>query len=153
MNKLTCDRHAQYATQVMFKSHLGETFAISLTCRDYLYKITYKLNPRNKPRNNIHHKISGGRADATAFRNFPLALVYAMVEYCCIVWLNNGHTNIVYIQVNESIRNVIDTIKFTPFQWLLMLANILPSEIRRKITLLKKWWKCYNITLLAIMTY
>lgn len=153
-----CNRQAQYAPRVMFRGqflpgnptpkYLGVTIDRSLTFREHLHKTAGKL----KTRNNILHKISGisWGADAAVLRTSALALVYSVAEYCCPVWLNSAHTNVVDTQLHETMRIVSGTIKSTPLQWLPVLANIPPPVIRRKTALSKEWQKCCSNKLLPV---
>lgn len=68
-------------------------------------------------------------ASMNTLRTSTLALVYSVAEYCSPVLLNSSHTNI-NVQMNSPMRLISNTNKSTPTQWLPVLSNISPSQLR-----------------------
>lgn len=144
------NKYANYRPQIEFRNHvlqynhlpkyLGVTLDRSLTYKQHLTKMASKL----KTRNNVLHKLSGTSwgANAPVLKTTALSLVYSVAEYCCPVWANSAHTNIIDTQLNEAMRTISGTVKSTPTQWLPVLSNIEPPEIRRQAALKKEWGKC-----------
>ena len=124
----------------------------SLTHKQQCMKLSKKLNSRV----NLLRKIAGSNwgADANTLRSAALALVYSTGEYCAPVWENSAHTAKIDVQLNEAMRVITSTVRSTPVQWLPVLANIPPQDLRRKaakINLLKKVTSLKNSSLYEIL--
>jgi hypothetical protein len=61
------------------------------------------------------------RASAETLRTVSLVIVYSTAEYCAPMWLNNVHFSKIYVQLNNTMRQISGTTKSTQFQWLLVL--------------------------------
>ena len=120
-------------------TYLGVTLDTSLTYNKHVEKVRQKL----KTRNNILHKLVGTNwgANARTLRTAALALVYSTAEYCCPVWKNSFHVDKIDSQLNTTMRIISGTIKSTPLSWLPVLANIVPSNIRRNYATKREWDK------------
>ena len=119
--------------------YLGYTMDRTQTHKPHLENVAQKL----KSRNNIIQKLAGSTwgSNGNTLRTAALAIVYSTAEYCCPVWLRSSHTSKVDVQINASLRTVTGTMKSTPLQWLPVLANIAPSDIRREAALAREWTK------------
>ncbi len=72
-----------------------------------------------------------------------MALVYSSAEYCCPVWSHSVNVNKVDVALNNYLRLITGTIKSTPVEWLPVLANIIPSNIRRNGALARETKKIH----------
>ncbi|KAL1454475.1 hypothetical protein WDU94_010720 [Cyamophila willieti] len=119
--------------------YLGITLDRTLTFKPHLQKTAAKL----KSRNNIIQKLCGSKwgSSSHVLRTSVLGLVYSAAEYCAPVWLNCNHTNLVDVQLNQSMRMITGSIKPTPTFWLPTLSNIPPPKLRREKTLLREYGK------------
>lgn len=61
--------------------------------------------------------------------------------YCCAVWLNSAHTDKIDVELNRTMRIVNGNVDSTPLPWLPAISNILPPDIRRKISLMREYRK------------
>ena len=59
----------------------------------------------------------------------------SVADFGSQVWLNSNHTNVIDVQLNETMRIVTGTVRATPVMWLPVLSNIVPAELRRKKSL------------------
>lgn len=110
--------------------YLGVTLDTSLTYKFHLDKLKQKI----KTRNNIIQKLAGTNwgANARTLRTSAMALVYSTAEYCSPVWKNSYHASKINTQLNATMRLISGTIASTPVNWLPVLSNIAPSELRRE---------------------
>ncbi|KAI5726259.1 hypothetical protein M8J77_025912 [Diaphorina citri] len=121
--------------------------------------LSYKIHLKNtaaklKTRNNIIHKLCGSTWGSSphVLRSSALGLVYSVAEYCSPVWLYSKHTNLVDVQLNNSMRMITGSIKSTPTFWLPILSNIPPPQLRRESSLLRELQKIQSNTDLPIHT-
>lgn len=121
---------------------MGITLDRSLTYRNHLEKSKKKLSTRNYIIRKLAGTTWGCRADS--LRTSSLALVYSAAEYCCPVWLNSSHTKLIDTQLNTTMRIITGSLKSTPLDWLPVLSNIPPSDLRRKEATLKEYRKILN---------
>ena len=58
-----------------------------------------------------------------------------MAEYCAPVWSNSAHTNLVDVQLNNTMtmRTITGAVRCSRTDWLLVLSNIAPADIRREV--------------------
>lgn len=122
--------------------YLGNTLDRSLTYKLQLNKLSGKL----KSRCNIIQKLSGTTWGATAstLRTSAVSLVYSTAEYCCPVWSHSAHIGRIDTILSNCQRIISGTIKSTPTEWLPVLSNIMPPEIRRNIALMKEAQRIYS---------
>ncbi|KAL1448470.1 hypothetical protein WDU94_013986, partial [Cyamophila willieti] len=115
--------------------YLGVTLDRTLTFKPHLQKTAAKL----KSRNNIIQKLCGSKwgSSSHVLRTSALGLVYSAAEYCAPVWLNCNHTDLVDVQLNNTMRIITGSIKPTPTFWLPILSNIPPPKLRRENALLR----------------
>ena len=71
-------------------------------------------------------------AGAKTLRTSALALCYSVAEYCAPVWRNSVHTNLVDVQLNNTMRTITGAVRCTRTDWLPILSNIAPAYIRRE---------------------
>jgi hypothetical protein len=111
--------------------YLGIKLNRTLTFRQHLETTKNKI----KSRNNIICKLAGTSWGCSAgiLRTTVLSLVYSVAEYCAPVWARSAHCNKIDVQLSTAMRIVTGTVKSTPTQWLPVLSNIGPPEIRRQI--------------------
>ena len=72
-------------------------------------------------------------AGAKTLRTSALALCYSVAEYCAPVWMNSAHTNLVDVQLNNTMRTITGAVRCTITDWLPVLSNITPADIRREV--------------------
>ena len=72
-------------------------------------------------------------AGAKTLRTSALALCYSVAEYCAPVWRNSAHTNLVDVQLNNTMRTITGAVRCTRTDWLPVLSNIAPADIRREV--------------------
>ncbi|VVC33749.1 Hypothetical protein CINCED_3A006493 [Cinara cedri] len=84
-------------------------------------------------RNNIISKLAESTwgSDATVLRISALAPVYRIAEYCVTVWFRSSQYKNVDTELNQTMRIITGTIRTTEVQWLPVLANIAPPDLRR----------------------
>ena len=73
-------------------------------------------------------------AGATTLRTPALALCYSVAEICTPVWRNSAHTNLVDVQLHNTMRTITGAVRCTMTVWLPVLSNIAPADIRREVT-------------------
>lgn len=129
-------------------TYLGVTLDRTLTYKDHLTKTAAKI----KTRNNLIQKLANSSwgADVYTLRISTLALTYSVAEYCAPVWANSAHVNKIDVQLNSAMRTISGAVKSTPIQWLPLLCNIAPPNLRRMNSLLQEWTKCLRNTALPI---
>lgn len=122
--------------------YLGNTLDRSMTFKPQLTKLGGKL----KSRCNIIQKLAGTTwgASATTLRTSALSLVYSAAEYCCPVWSHSAHIGRIDTILNNCQRIISGTIQSTPTEWLPVLSNIMPPEIRRNMAIVKEAHKNYS---------
>lgn len=120
----------------------------TLTFKQHLEGIKDKL----KTRNNIISKLTGTSwgCRANVLRTSSQALVYSVAEYCASVWARSAHTKNVDTQLNRTMRIISGCVKSNKLQWLPVLSNIAPPEVRRHRAALKMIEKMQNSPSLSI---
>ena len=85
-------------------TYLGVTLDCTLTYKPHLRKVAAKTRTRN----NLVHMLAGTTwgAGAKTLRTLALALCYSVAEYCAPVWRNPAHTNLVDVQLNNTMRTI-----------------------------------------------
>lgn len=133
-----CGKNVKYN---FFPKYLGNTLDRSLTFNTHLTKLSGKI----KSRCNIIQKLAGTSwgASGNTLRISSLSLVYSAAEYCSPVWSHSAHTDRVDNVLNECQRIITGTIQSTPLPWLPVLSNIMPSNIRRNVALVREVEKIY----------
>ena len=66
-------------------------------------------------------------------RTSALALCYSVAKYCAPVWRNSAHTNLVDVQLNNTMRTITGAVRCKRTDWLPVLSNISPADIRREL--------------------
>ena len=112
-------------------TYLGVTLDCTLTYKPHLRNVAAKTRTRN----NLVHMLAGTTwgAGAKTLRTSALALCYSMAEYCAPVWRNSAHTNLVDVQLNNTMRTITGAVRCTRTDWLpvLMLrSNHLVQTVR-----------------------
>ena len=72
-------------------------------------------------------------AGAKTLRTSALAVCYSVAVYCAPVWRNSAHTNLVDVQLNNTMRTITGAVRCTRTDWLPVLSNIAPADIRREV--------------------
>ena len=49
------------------------------------------------------------------------------------IWRNSAHTNVVDVQLNNTMRTITGAVRCTRTDWLPVLSNIAPADIRREV--------------------
>ena len=113
--------------------YLGIHLDRSLTYKQHLNKTALKVRTRN----NILSKLAGSRwgAHFDVLRKTAISVVNSVADFGSQVWLNSNHTNLIDVQLNETMRIVTGTVRATSVMWLPVLSNIVPAELRRKKSL------------------
>lgn len=75
---------------------------------------------------------------------------FSAAEYCAPVWLACTHTQHIDVALNKSLRVITDSVSSTPVEWLSVLPNMEPPEIRRTKAFLREWEKQENMDELPI---
>jgi hypothetical protein len=78
--------------------------------------------------------LAGSNSGATgdSLRVSSLSLVFSVAELCSTARLNSCHTKLVDVQLNCTMRIISGTLKSTKNEWLPVLSNIEPPDLRRK---------------------
>ena len=72
-------------------------------------------------------------AGAKTLRTSALALRYSVAEYYAPVWRNSAHTKLIDVQLNNTTRTITGAVRCTRTDWLPVLSNIAPADIRREL--------------------
>ena len=112
-------------------TYIGVTLDCTLTYKPHLRKVAAKTRTRN----NLVRMPAGTTwgAGANTLRTSALALCYSVVEYCAPVWRNSAHTNLVDVQLNNTMRTITGAVRCTITEWIPVLSNIAPADIRREV--------------------
>jgi len=104
-------------------------FDRTLTYNQHLESVKNKL----KTRNNIIAKPAGTSwgCSTSVLQTSALALVYSVAEYCSPVWARSAHCKKVDVQLNHTMRIISGTVRSTQTEWLPVLSNIAPPDLRR----------------------
>ena len=124
--------------------YLGVTLDRSLTYR----KHTENVRDKVKSRCNIISKLAGTDwgAPAPVLRTSAIALVYSVAEYCVPVWGRCAHVQHIDTQLNIAMRTVSGALRPTNINWLPVLSNIEPPQIRRDRATLLEYKKAQQLT-------
>ena len=124
--------------------YLGVTLDRSLTYK----KHTENVRDKVKSRCNIISKLAGTDwgAPAPVLRTSATALVYSVAEYCVPVWGRCAHVQHVDTQLNIAMRTVSGALRPTNINWLPVLSNIEPSQIRSDRATLREYKKAQQLT-------
>ena len=124
--------------------YLGVTLDKSLTYR----KHTENVRDKVKSRCNIISKLAGTDwgAPAPVLHTSAIALVYSVAEYCVPVWGRCAHVQHVDTQLNIAMRTVSGALRPTNINWLPVLSNIEPPQIRRDRATLQQYKKAQQLT-------
>ena len=111
-------------------TYLGVTLDCTLN-----YKPHREVAAKTRTRNNLVHMLAGTTwgAGAKTLRTSALALCYSVAEYCAPVWRNSAHTNLVDVQLNNTMRTITGAVRCPRTDWLPVLSNIAPADIRREV--------------------
>ena len=106
------------------------------------------MRDKVKSRCNIISKLAGTDwgAPAPVLRTSAIALVYSVAAYCVSVWEKCAHVQHVDMPLNIVMRTVSDALRPTNINWLPVLSNIEPPQIRRDRATLQKYKKAQQLT-------
>ena len=106
------------------------------------------MRDKVKSRCNIISKLAGTDwgAPAPVLRTFAIALVYSVAEYCVPVWGRCAYVQHVDTQLNIAMRTVSGALRPTNINWLPVLSNIEPPQIRRDRATLQEYKKAHQLT-------
>jgi len=76
--------------------------------------------------------------------------VYNAAKYCAPVWGRSAHTKKVVVELNSTMRIISGCVRSTKVQWLPVLSNIAPPEIRRYAATVKILQQFQNSTTLPV---
>ena len=124
--------------------YLGVTLDRSLTYR----KHTENVRDKVKSRCNIISKLAGTDwgAPAPVLRTSAIALVYSVAEYCVPVWGRCAHVQHIDTQLNIAMRTLSGALRPTNINWLPVLSNIEPPQIRCDRATLLEYKKAQQLT-------
>ena len=110
--------------------YIGVTLDRSLTYR----KHTENVRDKVKSRCNIISKLARTDlgAPAPVLRTSAIALVYSVAEYCVPMWGRCAHVYHIDAQLNIAMRTVSGALRPTNINWLPVLSNIEPPQIRHQ---------------------
>lgn len=111
--------------------YLGVRMDRTLTFRQHLESVKVKI----KTRNNIVSKLAGTSwgCHANVLHTSALALVYSVADYCAPVWARSAHCKKVDVQLNNTMRIITGPVRSTQLDWLPVLSNIAPPDLRRQV--------------------
>ena len=106
------------------------------------------MRDKVKSRCNIISKLAGTDwgAPAPVLRTSAIALVYLVAEYCMPVWGRCAHVQHIDTQLNIAMRTVSGALRATNINWLPVLSNIEPPQIRRDRATLLEYKKAQQLT-------
>ena len=126
--------------------YLGVTLDRSLTYK----KHTENVRDNVKSRCNIISKLAGTNWGCTSScirtATSAIALLYSVAEYCVPVWGRCAHVQHVDTQLNIAMRTVSGALRPTNINWLPVLSNIEPPQIRRGRATLQEHKKDHQLT-------
>ena len=111
-------------------------------------KHTENVHNKVKSRCNIISKLAGTGwgAPAPVLRTTAIALVYSVADYCVPVRGRCAHVQHVDTQLNIAMRTVSGALRPTNINWLPVLSNIEPPQIRRDHATLQGYMKAQQLT-------
>jgi len=118
---LKCEEYPRY---------LGIKLDRALTYNKHLSEVAMKVRTRC----NIIQKLCGTTwgANADVLRISTISLVNSVADYGAPIWFKSKYVNKVDVQSNIALRTISGVTRNTPNDWLPVLANIVPAELRRK---------------------
>ena len=124
--------------------YLGVTLDRSLTYR----KHTENVRDKVKSRCNIISKLAGTDwgAPTPVLRTSAIALAFSVAYNYLPVWGRCAHVQHIDTQLNIAMRPVTGTQRPTNVNWLLVLSNIEPPQIRRDRATLLEYKKAQQLT-------
>ena len=124
--------------------YIGVTLGRSLTYR----KRTENVRDKVKSRCNTISMLAGTDwgAPAPVLRTSAIALVYSVPEYCEPVWGRCAHAQHTDTQLSIAMRTVSGALRATNINWLPVLSNIEPPQIRRDCATLQEYKKAHQLT-------
>ena len=124
--------------------YLGVTLDRSLTYRKHTENVRDKVKSRCK----IISKLAGTDwgTPAPVLRTSAITLVYSVAEYCVPVWGRCAHVQHIDTQLNIAMRTVSGPLRPTNTNWLPVLSNIEPPQIRCDRATLQEYKKAQQRT-------
>ena len=116
--------------------YLGIKLDRALTFRRYRESQRKKLPIRVGVLRRLAGSIWG--TGATTLCTATLTLVHSAAEYCSPVWCSSAHTRLINESINDALRIATVCLRPTPIDNLFILADILPTELRRKRAILSQ---------------
>ena len=106
------------------------------------------VHDKVKSRCNIISKLAGTDwgAPAPVLRISAITLVYSVAEYCVPLWGRCAHVQHIDTQLNIAMRTISGTLRPTNINWLPVLSNIEPPQIRRDHATLQEYKKAQQLT-------
>ena len=106
------------------------------------------MRDKVKSRCNIINKLAGTDwgAQPPVLRTSAIALVYSFAEYFVPVLGRCAHIQHVDTQLNIAMRTVSGALRPTNINWLPVLSNIEPPQIRRERATLREYKKAQQLT-------
>ena len=106
------------------------------------------MRDKVKSRCNIISQLAGTDwgAPAPVLRTSAIALVYSVAEYCAPIWGRCAHVQHIDTQLNIAMHTVSGALKPTNINWLPVLSNIEPPQIRRDRATLLAYKKAQQLT-------
>ena len=94
-----------------------------------------KVAAKTRTRNNLVHMLTGTTwgVGAKTLRTSALAICYSVAEYCAPVWRNSAHTNLVNVQLNNTMRTITGAVQCIWTDWLPVQSNIAPADTCREV--------------------
>ena len=112
-------------------TYIGVMIDCTHTFKPHLRKVAAK----NRTRNNLVHMLAGTArgSGAKTLRTSALALCYSVAEYCAPVWMNSADTYLVDVHLHNTMRIITGAVRCTRTDWLPVLSNIAPADIRKEV--------------------
>ena len=112
-------------------TYLGVTLDCTLDYKPHLRKVAGKTRTRN----NLVYTLAGTTwgAGAKTLRTSAFALCDSVAEYFASDWRNSAHTNLVDVQLHNTMMTITGAVRCTRTDWLPVLSNIAPVDIRREV--------------------
>ena len=110
-------------------TYIGVKLDRSLTFRHRLEALRKKLTTCVEVMRRLAG--SGWGAGAKTLHTAALSLVYSTAEYCAPVWCHSAHTRLIDSVLNDALRIVTGCLRPNLTDYLPVLADIQPAELRR----------------------